>query len=172
MVDRALRARPADAIHALAAGLITNDEFEDGLLADGIPLAVDPHRWLDPSIGPIGEAAWCLYSDTHAYRLAGRYKLSPEARREALRWVLFLRSDLEYEWPPFRLINPALVSLSGCQVSLLTFGILSRRWFAREFTEWQRAGEYVVWPFFRRTDYDAVYRQHCPFAGMPARAAG
>jgi hypothetical protein len=88
-----------------------------------------------------------------------------------LRWVLFLRSGLEYEWPSFRLINPALVSLPRCLLSLLTFGVLSRRRFAREFTEWQRAGEYVVWPFFRRTGYDAVHRAHWPFTGMPVRAA-
>jgi hypothetical protein len=171
MVDRVLRDRLADAIHELAAGFITNDEFEDGLLAAGIPLATDPSRWPDPAIGPIGEVAWCLYSDTHPYRLNGRHKLPPEGRRAALRWVLFLRSDLEYEWPPFRLINPALVSLSGCLLSLLTLGILPRRRFAREFASWQQAGEYGLWPFFRRSDYDAVHRQHCPLAGLPVGAA-
>ncbi len=172
MVDRVLRDRLADAIHDLAAGFLTNDAFEDGLFEAGIPLATDPSRWPDPAIGPIGERAWCLYSDTHPYPLTGRHKLPPEGRRQVLRWVLFLRSDLEYEWPQFRLINPALVSLSGCLLSVLTLGILPRWRFAREFAEWQRSGEYSVWPFLRRSDFDEASRQHCPFAGLPVGAAG
>jgi hypothetical protein len=172
MVDQQLRDCLADAIHALVSGFITNDEFEDGLLAAGIPLTAAPSRWPDPAIGPIGEAAWCLYSDTHLYRLTGRHKLAPEHRREVLRWVLFLRSDLEYEWPSIRLINPALFSLSGCLLSLLTAGILPRGRFAREFAAWQRAGDHNVWPFIRRADYNLVYQAHCPVASPRAGAAG
>jgi len=44
MIDRPLRDCLAGAIHALAAGFITNDEFEDGLLAGGVPLAVPSRR--------------------------------------------------------------------------------------------------------------------------------
>lgn len=167
MVDRTLRDRLADAIQALIAGCITNYEFGDGLLKDGILLDADPSRWPDQAIGPIGYAAWCLYSDTDEYTLSGPHKLSLAVRREVLRWVLFLRSDLEYEWPSF---NPML-SLSGCLLSLLTLGISARLQAKRSIATWQRAGEQDVWPFIRRSDYDAVYRQHCPLAGLPMGAA-
>lgn len=43
MIHRTRRDCLADAIHALAAGLITNDEFEESLLRNGIPLS---HRQL------------------------------------------------------------------------------------------------------------------------------
>ncbi len=172
MVDRTLRDRLADAIQALIAGCITNYEFEEGLLKDGIPLLADPSRWPDPVIGPIREVAWLfLYDDTREYRLAGRDKLSLADRREVLRWVLFLRSELEYEWPRFRFTQLNHLSPSGCLLSLLTLGISSRRQHRQDFATWQQAGEYDVWPFFRRSDYDAVYRQHCPLAGLPMGAA-
>jgi hypothetical protein len=171
MINRTQRDCLADAIHALAAGLITNDEFEESLLRGGILLLADPSCCLDSAIGPISESAWCLYSDHYTYRLVGQHRLSAERRRDVLRWVLFLRSDLEYEWPPFRLINPALVSLSGFLLWLLTFGVLTRRRFARQFADWQIRGKYGVWPFFRHSDFEAVSRQNCPFTALRTGSA-
>jgi hypothetical protein len=83
-----------------------------------------------------------------------------------LRWVLFLRADLEYEWPPLRFLNPVLLlPVSGCLLSLLTLGLWPR--LARAQSEWQRwraSGQLEVWPFLRRTDYERVYRTFCPLA--------
>jgi hypothetical protein len=81
---------------------------------------------------------------------------------------MFLRADLEYEWPAIRFINPALVSSIGCFLSLLTFGLWAtqkRQQGQREFAKWRRAGDYDVWPFLRRSEYVAIYRQFCPLAG-------
>jgi hypothetical protein len=165
MVDMVKRNLLADAIHELVAGIKTNDEFQEFLWDHGFQFLVAPTRYQDASIGPILDSAWCLYSDATEYRLVGRYRLPRENRRQVLRWIMFLRADLEYEWPAFRFINPTLVSLLGCLLSLLTCGIWANQKSRREFAKWRRAGDYEVWPFLRRSDYEAVYHRFCPFAG-------
>jgi hypothetical protein len=77
MVDRESRTKLGELIRHLAAGQITNDEFEDRLLPLG---SADPAVWEVFSSG-----AWCLYSDLWEYRLTGKYRLPKEARREVAR---------------------------------------------------------------------------------------
>ena len=172
MVDHEQRECLADAVHALAAGMITNDAFPELLRSGGIRFLDYPWRYRDAALGPIIEHAWCLYHEDYEYKLAGRHRLTAERRHEVLRWVLFLRSELEYEWPRFRFINPALASLDGCLLSLLTFGILPCLRQSREFKKWQQSGDFSVWPFVRRSDYDAVRREFCPFARLLTTGIG
>ena len=170
MVDRESRDLVADAIHGLAAGLLTNDQFEDSTRGVLAPPRGRPSRLLDPALRPILDRAWCLYGDDREYRLAGPHRLSPDARREILRWVLFLRSDTAYEWPPFGFVNPELETWSGCLLGLLTAGRVPLQRWRRQFAEWQLLGEWAVWPFLRRVDYDQVSRHFCPFAGLAVEA--
>lgn len=89
MIDRQARRRASELLRHLGAGLIANDQFEDRF-----PTASE-----DVAIDEIRSQAWFLYSDLREYRLAGKHRLAADARREVARWILFLQSDLEYEWP-------------------------------------------------------------------------
>jgi hypothetical protein len=135
MIDRTARTQLAEAIRALAAGLITNDEFEDRVPSS-----------LDPAVRKVFDrGAWGLYSDTSEYKLVGRHRLPDLARPEIARWVLFLKTDRPYAWP---VAGPILISVQVL-LAFLTFGV-SRYFFHRHFS---KHGEVEVWPFIRREHY-------------------
>ena len=141
VVDREARNRLAEGIRHLAAGVITNWEFEDRSISYST----------DPAIRAVySSGAWFLYHDIMRYRLRGRYRLSPAVRREAARWVLFLKTDLPYEWP---LVRPNLLAMVAWLVgNLLTLGLIARVAQRR----FEQQGEFRVWPFIRRSDYEAA----------------
>lgn len=118
MIDRKARDKYAQAIRALVAGMITNDEFEDERLP-----ALDT---ADPAISAI--------------------------KSHVARWVLFLKTDVPYEWP--ELSGKRFFALALANV--LTFGYANRfyeDWFKQQ-------GEADVWPFVRYADYAAALE--CP----------
>ena len=125
MIDRAARDRLAESIRQLAASAMTNWEFES-------------------------KAAWQLYDDFGNYRLRGRDRLDPLVRREAARWVLFLKTDLAYEWPVARC--NVLRAVGWVLANLVTAGQAARR--ARH--EFEKHGDISVWPFSRRSDYETA----------------
>jgi len=59
--------------------------------------------------------------------------------------ILFLHSDLPWEWPPTRISFVTLL----CNIG--TFGVAARRAAER----YRAAGEFAVWPFFRQADYES-----------------
>jgi hypothetical protein len=140
MIDRDARNRLAEGIRHLAAGVVTNDEFENRVLS----------RSSDPAIEAVFLGGpWFLYHDLMRYRLRGAYRLSPAVRREAARWIIFLKSDLPYEWPIQR--RNILQSLAWIALCLLPLGYCARvaeRQFARH-------GDISVWPFIRHSDFEA-----------------
>jgi hypothetical protein len=90
MIDRTARDALSEAIRALVSGSISNVEFEDRV----------PRRSRDPAVYEVFFCgAWSLYDDLHEHRLVGKYHLPSKARPEIARWILFLKSDYEYEWP-------------------------------------------------------------------------
>ena len=140
-IDRAGRDRLAECIHQLAAGMVSNREFErkaEFASAD------------DAIRGVFFGGPWVLYDDLRIYRLRGRDRLDPRVRRDAARWVLFLKTDLPYEWPatPFGLLGGIVYVLAN----VLTLGRVGRR--ARR--QFARHGDIAVWPFVRRADYEAA----------------
>jgi len=142
MVDRASRRRLAELLRQLVAGRITNDEFEDRI----------PRDSPDPAIGAVfGDGAWCLYDDLHEHRPVGRYRLSRKARHEAARWILFLETDLEYEWP----VLPMWKRLALTLASLATLGLLAIIMRRRN----SRNAQLAVWPFRTPNAYEAALRQ-------------
>jgi hypothetical protein len=142
VIDREARNRLAEAISSLVSGQITNGEFEDHL-----------RGWShDSAINEVFRGGpWMLYDDLHTYRLQGANKLTPELKTEAARWVLFLKTDLAYEWPvlsrPARLL---FVLTNICTVGLA--GFLYRR-------RLKQVGDISVWPFVRYSDYEAALEQ-------------
>lgn len=138
-IDTPSRRAAAELVRQLASGRLTNDGFEA--------------QWPDSSdraLSAVREAAWFLYSDLRAYRLTGADRLPFPIRRQAARWVLFLHSDLPYEWPVASRAEKLARSIAG----LLTLGVATRLWK----TALQVAEDADVWPFFRRVDYRRALR--------------
>ena len=161
MIDRDGRNRLAESIRHLAAGVLTNLEFEDRADFHSADNAIQAVFWGGP---------WLLYDDFRTYRLRGRHRLDPRVRKAAARWVLFLKTDLPYEWPVVRM---GLLVMLRVFVNLVTLGLVARR-AQRSF---ERCGDISVWPFLRRRDYETAlanppYLNGPPNYGMQPTAFG
>lgn len=87
-IDRAARNAAAQTLRDFVAGRITNDAFE----------AAEPNTE-DPAVLAAFDWAWILYDDVRSHRLTGRDRPHPADRREVLRWIVFLDTDLPFVWP-------------------------------------------------------------------------
>ena len=147
MIDMHSRARSAELLRHLAAGLITNDHYEDRQPSSS-----------DPAIYQIFyHVGWPLYSDLYEHRLVGKEALTQEVKHGVARVILFLRSGLRYEWPPLTGVK----ELGWGVLSLLTLGWIGRRRYAA----WKRLGDHDVWPFLRRADFEQARRTHVYLVG-------
>jgi hypothetical protein len=106
VIDRVGRSRLALQLRRLASGRLTNAEFDS--------VRLDSSQ--DEALVALGDAGWSLYDDSLVYRLRGRRALAPDTLEAVARCVLFLDSDLPYEWPPLRATLPRLLA------TLITFG--------------------------------------------------
>lgn len=137
MIDRAARTALAASIRRLAAGLVTNEQFEKQL-----PRQAWTSR--DAGVQAIRWAAWMLYDDLHEHRLDGAHALGRVGRRHVARWILFLKSDTEYHWPEL----PFWLALLLLPANLVTFNLIGRA-----LSRWRdRQGDAEVWPFMRRSE--------------------
>src|SRR5579885_912566 len=91
MIDREGRDRLAVALKQLLEGDISTDTFH--LLNLGSEQ--------DRAIYDIWLFGDTLSHGLYPYRMIGKKQPKPEIRQIAERCVLFLNSDLEYEWPSF-----------------------------------------------------------------------
>ena len=160
VIDRSARRRLAEGLRRLAAGRITNVDFENRYART--------QRSQDRSIGEIFGAAWHLYSDLETYRLIGRHRLDRKTRRDVARCIVFLHSNRPYEWPITRL----WVNLACLPVHILTLGLSARIQNRR----WRNSGDFEVWPFHRSSDYRSairtpVYLNRRPRGSPPLRRA-
>jgi hypothetical protein len=122
MVHREDRDVACKLIEQLANGEITNDDFDEAF--------------------PVYAQVWFQYS-RHTHKLVSKHGLNPEAKQLLKRCVAFLRSDLEYEWPDYKWIDPKRILL----------GLLGqRRKVERDFERFKAADDFEVWPFFRVSD--------------------
>ena len=154
MVEREKRSQLADLLEAFISGNLTNDEYvdqESELRAKGRP----PRREWDLALEAANEWAWCFWDDRGAYRLVGKDALPAESLAEVKRLILFLRSDLEYEWP----VDRFMTSGGGCLLNVLTLGLLGRFRSRRLRKETDFIGDSMAWPFIRESDYRGVLAQ-------------
>ncbi|MEO8484384.1 MAG: hypothetical protein ABI634_19410 [Acidobacteriota bacterium] len=157
-IDRGGRDRLAAGIRHLASGAVTNLEFEDRAEFDSPDPAIQAVFWGGP---------WQLYSDFRSYRLRGPDRLPNSVRREAARWILFLKTDLPYEWPPARRgLRGLAYSIAWLAGSLATAGLI-RVWAKRSYAQ---LGDISVWPFIHRSDYDVALKT-APYLGGGSRPA-
>ena len=89
MITRHARDVAADLLRQLAEGMISNDEYERRY-----PAAKD-----DSALQAIFAVVWLFYSDTSDHTLTGQYSLNDDNRLLFQRCILFLKSDLEFQWP-------------------------------------------------------------------------
>ena len=132
MIDRNKRDAYAETLRHFVAGNTLNMDYEDSmdeLLKCG-----------DLVIHQIYCEIWPLYCDIRKHRMRGGHRLDKDQRREISRFIMFLYSNREYEWP--------LPSLWRRIASLLTLGF-----FNVFFSEPACEGEGKVWPYFRAEDY-------------------
>jgi hypothetical protein len=131
MIDRERRKKLALHLRQLSTGQISNDDFESGVLED-VTYGWLPEQYYrakeckndDSIIRPILEFSWCLYNDLYNHKLIGEYKLSDQQIKEIARFILFLQSDLEYEWTYIGITNPLMrFPFTDLLKSILTLGI-------------------------------------------------
>lgn len=153
MIDRAARDRLATSLRQLITGNITNDQFE----------ARTPESRDDPAIVALADMAWLLYSDMKQHALVGPDSIGPSDRREVLRWIVFLDSDLEYRWP--RMSLPGLQPLRRVRPALTRWLNWPNAVSAEQAACFLAAGDHAAWPFISRADYKQALR-------APRRLAG
>jgi hypothetical protein len=137
MIDRAARDNLAERLRHLVSGLATNYQFERGAI-----------RSADPVISEIEfRLAWPVCDDLQEHRLTEGHAISLGHRLDFARAILFLKSNLPYEWKSH-------VGFRGFLNGIFRLVPLSRK--SRLDAS---AGDLRVWPFFRKADYDAALKQ-------------
>ena len=171
MIDTDRRKKLAFHLRHLSVGLISNDDFEYNLMEDvtngWLPeqyYRAKDAKFDDEIIQPMLELCWGLYDDTRNHKLKGSDKLSEESLKVIARCILFLHSDQEYKWPYFDTNNPLLkFSFKEVVISILTLGQYyrdKRKEHHQAFLEFQKLGNFDIWPFLKINDYnDQLKRQ-------------
>lgn len=178
MIDRTARDQMAELLGHFTAGQITKYQFE-----------IDAYNILDntndAAIHKIFTAAWSLYRDLPTYKFDNKDKLPPEVRSRIARWILFLHSDLEYQWPkygnwPLYIFCAFIVSVAALQnVDLSNFGkvyaflllisiftlatiLILKTIAGKNYSDSQQEGDLDIWPFICREDFEAASYQTRP----------
>ena len=150
MVNIAKRESAAKTLERFLNCEITNEDFMEAF----------PQDRDDPALLAVGDVAWFCYSEDRTHKLAGKHEPPAELRHLLENAVLFLQTELEYEWPPYR-----FVSLKNGFLKLLGM----RSMVERQFEEFKRAGDWEVWPFLRRSDYTEASNRAASIPGTAAQ---
>lgn len=134
MVDRGNRDLGAAKLRDFLDGKITNDEF----------LNTFP-RSKDHALQAALRLAWNCQSDFRVHALTGKDKPQMECKILLERCWLFLKTNLEYDW------NSIHPPTARGFLELIGLG-----WLRRVMTRKYPMGETEIWPFFKRTDYEAT----------------
>ena len=130
----------AENLRHYLSGTITNFEFMD---------KIEPiYPTNDKGIHAIESEFWFCYDDLREHKNLGKDKLTDETEKHIKRFILFLKSDNEYEWNDPKFPNPIKWLLN-----LMTFGIYPKKSEEKE-SENIELGDERVWPFFRQTEFE------------------
>jgi hypothetical protein len=132
MVDTKARIIFSRALARFAKGTITNFEYEREFESQF------PADTNDLAILRIRDKIACLYSDLNEHKLDGDRSPVAEVRAVIDRCILFLHTDLEYEWPKRK-------TLVDRFLQVLNLG--------RYKTGVVFDDDFHFWPFIRETDY-------------------
>ncbi len=116
-------------------GRITNDQMDDAW----------PRDAEDPALSKLFWFKWGMYSDLREEYIKTELRRNYLTAKAIHRCLVFLNSELEYEWVGFGLsrgLVPRILEL-----------------FDKHRREINRAGDQSVWPFYRKEDYTQA-RKH------------
>ncbi len=165
MIDKDRRKKLALHLRQLTTGQISNDDFEERIMND-ITNGWLPEQYYrsedctndDGIIQLILEYSWCLYNDTMNHKLKGKYSLTDETIKEIARYILFLHSELEYNWKYFDVINPTIrFSIKDSLKNLFSLGKFKNEIIAqrnKELELMKSEGDFEYWPFKTKKDYE------------------
>ncbi len=137
MIDRDARNRLAEAIRHFVAGFKDNFELDDSVWSI---------RTKDAGIVRIRQEMWYVYDDIRRHELKGEWALSEQQKENISRFILFLKSNVEYRWPQKHWEVPLARLLFG----VFTFGLLPK-YLDRK---WKENGTWEVWPFLTASEFN------------------
>jgi hypothetical protein len=145
MIDREARNQAAETIRHYLCGTITNREFERRY----------PTSKTDPIIRALDDSLWASYEDISTHQLGGANAVPKHLKDRVARWLVFLYSDHEYQWP--RIGDAGFRDLPADS----WFGNIVRRLFAWEerSAAFMAYGDYDVWPFLRREEFQDALKE-------------
>ena len=133
MVDRDARKAAAEKVRYFVNGGITNFEFEDSQPSTR-----------DEAVLAIYDTLWLFYDDFEKHKLVLGHAIPEKTKKDMARWLMFLYSDEEYEWPP--------ISYPGARP--LEHGFLSKIFGGPDKeSKFMRRGGYGFWPFISEETY-------------------
>ncbi len=148
MLDQPTRDRLAESLRQLISGAMTNLALNDFLLeqAEGSE---------DRGVREIAMQTWLLCEEEQVYPI----EITESQRCDIARWILFLHSGHEMEWPsePSRFVTWP-VRFLDC--------ITGRRFKLYDKYFPQAHGDYCYWPFFRKEDYDKAVESQKSMRGV------
>lgn len=154
-VLREVRRQLAEDLEELLDGAITDAEFEnryERLAAKLRKMGVDFEE--DRVVPMVKAQVWQVFEGPEPWKRDAQHPIHPSTEVMFRKLILFLRSDLEYEWP-FARYPSFEEQCRGLLMNLLTLGGEARRR-GREFSA---AGDVEVWPFLRAVDYERELRR-------------
>jgi hypothetical protein len=145
MIDREARKQAAEIIRHYVCGIISNKEFERRY----------PISKVDPIIHALDDSLWATHEDIFTHKLVGKNAVSKKMKERVARWLMFLYSDNAYQWPQisdsgFRDLH-ADSWLGNLIHDLFGFGEKSSELIAH--------GDYDVWPFLRRENFEDALKK-------------
>lgn len=152
MIDRQKRDRFAEVLRHFASGLLTNEEYEKRV--DRIFEGMEPKQPRDLALWAIYDNVWFLYDDLRTHRLTGCNALTREGKTEFARWIMFLYTEQEYQWPITRFL-----SISSCLLRIVILGLWDLIMGAHQARQLAAMGDWDVWPFLTSQDYEESRRK-------------
>lgn len=145
MIDYEARKNAAEVARRFVGGQISNFEFENSF-----PSSKDPAMWA------IEDTLWCFYDDFEEHQLKGKRSVPEETKQLMLRWVMFLYSDIEYEWPK--------ISYPGVRpIQYGLFGKLFNR--QKKQHAFLSSGDIEFWPFINQESFEYAKNNPSLLAG-------
>lgn len=148
MVDVQARQQAADLIEKFRDGTISNFEFQD---------SYPRYDRRDRALRAIETFLWMFYDDCREHTLVEpKHALTPAGRELFERCALFLRTQLEYQWPEDNFIG---IDGLGVVPRILTLGLswlldrALRRRNERKLGRLQLDESNPIWPFFTMEEY-------------------
>lgn len=133
MIDRSARELAAEQVRHFINGGTTNFEFE----------CSEPDTE-DEAVLAIYDTLWLFYDDLKEHKLVGEQAIPKNTKKIMARWLMFLYSGQEYEWP----------SISYPGVRPLQHGFISKILGGPEKeAKFMQHGNYDLWPFISEEAY-------------------